>query len=252
VAQTLLWCTALGRMNVAQTLLSVRCSARFRIAHRLPAVTNRVLLTLFFAVMVWSLIHPHDYFTWILEVFPAIIDIAVVLALHKRFPLTPLVLTLLTLHAIILMVGGHYTYAEVPLGFWMKQVFHFTRNNYDRIGHVAQGFVPALVAREVLIRRNVVRTRGWRYYIIVSICLAISAAYELLEWRVSVATGSAGDAFLGTQGDVWDTQKDMATALVAALIAPLLLGRLQDRQIARLPRDREPTKVREEAEHGIA
>jgi putative membrane protein len=203
-------------------------------------VTNRVLLTLFFAMFVWSLIHPHDYFTWILEVFPAIIGIALVLALHKRFPLTPLVLTLLTLHAMILMVGGHYTYAEVPLGFWMKSAFHFTRNHYDRIGHFAQGFVPALVAREVLIRRAVVRTRGWRYFIIVSICLAISAAYELLEWRVSVASGSAGDAFLGTQGDVWDTQEDMATALIAALIAPVLLGRLHDRQIARLERrDRE-------------
>ena len=130
-------------------------------------MTNRVLLTLFFAVFVWSLIHPHDYFTWILEVFPAIIGIALIFALRRRFPLTPLVLTLLTLHAIILMVGGHYTYAEVPLGFWMKEVFHFTRNHYDRIGHFAQGFVPAMVAREVLIRRDVVRTRGWRYFIIV-------------------------------------------------------------------------------------
>jgi len=202
-------------------------------------MTNRVLLTLFFAVFVWSLIHPHDYFTWILEVFPAIIGIALIFALRRRFPLTPLVLTLLTLHAIILMVGGHYTYAEVPLGFWMKETFHFTRNHYDRIGHFAQGFVPAMVAREVLIRRDVVRTRGWRYFIIVSICLAISAAYELLEWRVSVASGSAGDAFLGTQGDVWDTQEDMATALAGALMAPLILGRLQDRQIARLQRDRE-------------
>jgi putative membrane protein len=118
-------------------------------------------------------------------------------------------------------------------------MFHFTHNHYDRIGHFAQGFVPAMVAREVLIRRDVVRTRGWRYFIIVSICLAISAAYELLEWRVSVATGSAGDTFLGTQGDVWDTQEDMATALAGALIAPLLLGRLQDRQIARLQHDRE-------------
>jgi putative membrane protein len=146
-------------------------------------VTNRVQLFLFFAVFVWSLIHPHDYFTWILEVFPAIIGILLIFALRRRFPFTPLVLTLLTLHAIILMVGGHYTYAEVPVGFWMKSAFHFTRNHYDRIGHFAQGFVPAMVAREVLIRRDVVRTRGWRYFIIVSICLAISAAYELIEWR---------------------------------------------------------------------
>jgi len=157
-----------------------------------------------------------------------------VVALRKRFPLTPLLLVLLTLHAIILMVGGHYTYAEVPLGFWMRDLLHTTRNDYDRIGHFAQGFVPAIVAREVLIRRKVVRGRGWLYFIIVAICLAISAAYELLEWRVSIATGSKGDAFLGTQGDVWDTQEDMATALVAALIAPLLLGRWHDRQIASL------------------
>ena len=200
-------------------------------------MTNRILLTLFFAVFIWSLIHPHDYFTWILEVFPAIIGIVLILAVRRRFPLTPLVLTLLTLHAIILMVGGHYTYAEVPLGFWMKEAFHFTRNHYDRLGHFAQGFVPAMAAREILIRRNVVRGRGWLYFVIVAICLAISAAYELLEWRVSVATGSAGDAFLGTQGDVWDTQEDMATALIGALMAPLLLGHLHDRQLARLPHD---------------
>jgi putative membrane protein len=197
-------------------------------------VTNRLLLTLFIAVFVWSLIHPHDYVTWILEVFPAIIGIILVIAVRKSFPLTPLLLTLLTLHAIILMVGGHYTYAEVPLGFWMRDAFHLSRNDYDRIGHFAQGFVPAIAAREILIRRNVVRTRGWRYFIIVAICLAISAAYELLEWRVSVATGSSGDAFLGTQGDVWDTQEDMATALIAALMAPLLMGHFHDRQLARL------------------
>jgi putative membrane protein len=197
-------------------------------------VTNRLLLTLFIAVLVWSLIHPHDYFTWILEVFPAIVGIILVIAVRKRFPLTPLLLTLLTLHAIILMVGGHYTYAEVPLGFWMRNAFHLGRNDYDRIGHFAQGFVPAIAAREILIRRDVVRGRGWRYFIIVAICLAISAAYELLEWRVSVATGSSGDAFLGTQGDVWDTQEDMATALIAALMAPLLVGYFHDRQLARL------------------
>jgi len=197
-------------------------------------VTNRLLLTLFIAVFVWSLIHPHDYFTWFLEVFPAIIGIVLIFAVRKRFPLTTLLLTLLTLHAIILMVGGHYTYAEVPLGFWMRDVFHLGRNDYDRIGHFAQGFVPAIAAREILIRRNVVRGRGWLYFIIVAICLAISAAYELLEWRVSVATGSSGDAFLGTQGDVWDTQEDMATALVGALLAPPLLGWLHDRQLSRL------------------
>ena len=196
--------------------------------------TNAALLTLFFAVLVWSAVRPHDYFTWCMEVFPAIVGIAIIAATHRRFPLTPLLLVLLTLHAIILMVGGHYTYAEVPLGFWMERPFHLVRNDYDRIGHFAQGFVPALVAREIFIRRRVVKSRGWIYAIVVLICLGISAAYELLEWGTALATGSKADAFLGTQGDPWDTQEDMATALVGALVAPLLLGRVQDRQIERL------------------
>ena len=193
---------------------------------------NRALLAIFLAVLAWSLIRPHDYFTWFLESFPALIGIVIVIALRHRFPLTPLLLVLLTIHAAILMIGGHYTYAEVPIGFWVRDLLHASRNDYDRVGHFAQGFVPAIVAREILIRRNVVRGRGWLYFIVVAICLAISATYELLEWRVSIATGSKGDAFLGTQGDVWDTQEDMATALAGALIAPLLLGRLHDRQIA--------------------
>jgi putative membrane protein len=192
------------------------------------------LLVAFFAVLVWSLIAPHDYFTWFLEVFPALIGVALVVALRRRFPLTPLLLVLLTIHAMILMLGGHYTYAEVPLGFWMRDAFGLARNDYDRIGHFAQGFVPAIAAREILIRRDVVRKRGWLYFLVVAICLAISASYELLEWGVSIATGSKGDAFLGTQGDVWDTQEDMATALVGALLAPLLLGRWHDRQLAKL------------------
>jgi putative membrane protein len=196
--------------------------------------SGRALLFLFIAVLVWSFIRPHDYFTWFLEVFPALIGIVLVLATHRRFPLTPMLYTLLCLHAIILMVGGHYTYAEVPLGFWMQRAFHLVRNDYDRIGHFAQGFVPAIISREILIRLGVIRKRGWLFFIVVSICLAISAAYELVEWRVSVATGSAGDAFLGTQGDVWDTQEDMATALVGAIVAQLVLGRWHDRQIERL------------------
>jgi putative membrane protein len=138
------------------------------------------------------------------------------------------------IHAAILMVRGHYTYAEVPLGFWMRGILQTARNDYDRIGHFAQGFVPAIVAREILIRRRVVKSSGWLYFIVVAICLAISASYELLEWRVSVASGSSADAFLGSQGDPWDTQEDMATALVAAMIAPLLLGRIHDRQIQKL------------------
>jgi len=197
-------------------------------------VTRRVLLVLFLLALAWSAIRPHDYFTWWLEVFPALIGVVLLIATAKRFPLTPLLYVLLFLHALILIVGGHYTYAEVPLGFWMRDAFGFARNNYDRIGHFAQGFVPAIIAREILIRRDVVRKRGWLFMIVVSICLAVSALYELLEWRVAVASGSAGDAFLGTQGDVWDTQEDMALALTGAIVAQLLLGRLHDRQIARI------------------
>jgi putative membrane protein len=186
------------------------------------------------AVFIWSLIRPHDYFTWFLEVSPALIGLILAVATYRRFPLTPLVYMLLIIHAAILMLGGHYTYAKVPLGFWISDIFHTARNDYDRIGHFAQGFVPAILAREILIRRGVVRGRGWIYFIVVSICLAFSACYELLEWRVSVATGSKGDAFLGTQGDIWDTQKDMAMALIGALLAPLILGRIHDRQIQNL------------------
>jgi putative membrane protein len=192
------------------------------------------LLVLFLIALIVSAIQPHDYFTWILEVFPAIIGAALLIATRRSFPLTPLLYILLFLHALILIVGGHYTYALVPFGFWMRDAFGFARNHYDRIGHFAQGFVPAIVAREILIRRNVVRGRGWLFAIVVAFCLAISAAYELLEWTVSALSGSKGDSFLGTQGDIWDTQKDMALALAGAITAPLLLGRWHDRQIARL------------------
>jgi len=190
------------------------------------------LLALFLAVFAWSMIQPHDWFTWGLEVFPAVIGLALLVATHKRFPLTPLLLVLLFLHAIILVVGGHYTYALVPLGFWMQDAFGFTRNHYDRIGHFAQGFIPAILAREILIRNDVVRGRTWLFTIIVSICLAFSAAYELLEWSVAAISGSKGDSFLGTQGDIWDTQKDMALAAIGAIAAQLALGRVHDRQLS--------------------
>jgi putative membrane protein len=189
---------------------------------------------LFVVALAWSAIRPHDYFTWILEVFPALIGVVLLLATHKRFPLTPLLCILLFVHALILIVGGHYTYAEVPLGFWMERALGFTRNHYDRIGHFAQGFVPAIVAREILIRRDVVRGRGWLFMIVVSICLAISSAYELLEWIVAVLSGSAGDAFLGTQGDVWDTQKDMFLAGVGAVVAQVTLARVHGKQLREL------------------
>jgi putative membrane protein len=202
-----------------------------------------LLLCVFFAVLAWSAIHPHDYFTWILEVFPALIALGILGLTYPKFQFTTLVYILITIHACILFAGGHYTYAEVPLGNWVRDHFHLARNHYDRLGHFAQGFVPALVAREVLLRRKIVLRRGWLSFIVVSICLAISAAYELLEWRVSVATGSAGDAFLGTQGDPWDTQEDMATALVGALFALLVFSRWHDRMIESGNRQRSAVKA---------
>jgi putative membrane protein len=194
-------------------------------------VLARVLLAAYLAVLVWSAIRPHDYFTWFMEVFPALIGIVIVIAIQRRAGITPLLLALLTVHAAILMVGGHYTYAEVPLGSWMQQWFGWARNDYDRIGHFAQGFVPALAAREIFIRRGVVRSRAWRFAIIVLVCLGISAAYELLEWTTALAMGTRADDFLGTQGDPWDTQEDMATALAGAITALVLLPRVHDRQI---------------------
>lgn len=192
------------------------------------------LLLGFAAVLTWSVIHPHDYFTWGLEIFPAITALAALALTYRRFQFTTLIYVLIFLHACILFVGGHYTYAAVPPFNWLRDHFHLARNDFDRVGHFAQGFVPALVAREVLLRNKVVLKRGWLVFIVLSICLAISAAYELLEWRVSVASGAAADSFLGTQGDPWDTQEDMATALVGALAALLLFPKWHDRLIAQL------------------
>jgi putative membrane protein len=201
---------------------------------RMPQGQSRPLICLlgaFVAVLAWSAVHPHDYFTWALEIFPALIALGVLVLTYPRFQFTTFVYLLITIHACILFVGGHYTYAEVPLGNWVRDYFHQARNDYDRLGHFAQGFVPALVAREVLLRRKIVLRRGWLFFIVISMSLAISAAYELLEWRVAVATGSAADAFLGTQGDPWDTQEDMATALAGALVALLGFSRWHDRLI---------------------
>ncbi len=171
-----------------------------------------------------------------MEVFPIFIAVPILIATARRFPLTPLVYRLILVHALILMVGGHYTYAKVPLGFWAEKAFHLARNDYDRIGHFAQGFVPAILAREILLRRTPVRSRGWVFFLTTCVCLALSAAYELFEWGTAVATGSKADAFLGTQGDPWDTQWDMFIALVGALAAQLSLGQVHDRQVARMPR----------------
>ncbi len=191
-------------------------------------------LGIYFAVLIWSAIEPKGYFIWILEVGPALIGLVILVLTYKKFPLTPLLYTLILIHCIILMVGGHYTYAEVPLFDWIKPYFGFERNNYDRVGHFAQGFVPAIIAREILIRLKIVTLPNWRNFIIVSICLAFSAFYELIEWAVALMTGEDADAFLATQGDIWDTQSDMALALLGAICALLLLSRVHDRQLARV------------------
>lgn len=186
---------------------------------------------MFLAVLIWSGITPHDYLTWLLEVSPALIAAAVLVSTRNSFPLTTLVYVLILIHCIILMVGGHYTYAEVPLFDRLAEVFDLERNNYDKLGHFAQGFVPALVAREVLIRKRVVPDPRWRDFFIVSFCLGFSAFYELIEWWVALLSDEAAESFLGTQGYVWDTQSDMAWALAGAVLSLPLLGRWHDQQL---------------------
>jgi putative membrane protein len=192
------------------------------------------LLLLGAVALIVSGVHPYDRTTWILEVFPIFLGVPVLLATARRFPLTPLAYRLLFVHALILMLGGHYTYARVPLGFWVQDLLGLARNHYDRLGHFAQGFVPAILAREVFVRRGVLRRGGWLFFLVTCFCLALSACYEFVEWWSAVIGGSAADAFLGTQGDVWDTQWDMFLAFLGAMSAQVLLGRVQDRQIARL------------------
>lgn len=186
------------------------------------------------ALLAVSAIHAYDRATWLLEVAPILIGVPVLLGTARRFPLTPLVYRLILLHAIILMIGGHYTYARVPLGYWAESVFGLTRNDYDRLGHFAQGFVPAMIAREILLRRTPLRPGGWLFFIVASIALAISACYEFVEWWTALAGGEAATDFLGTQGDVWDTQWDMLFALVGACTAQLLLATRHDRELAGL------------------
>jgi len=192
---------------------------------------DKIWLLVFAVVLAWSAINPADYFTWFLEVLPAIIGLLVLLATRRSFPLTRLAYLLILVHCIILMVGGHYTYAEVPLFDWIRDAFDHARNNYDKVGHFAQGFIPAIIAREILLRKQIVVVRSWLNFLVVCFCLAFSAFYELIEWFVAVASGSSAEAFLATQGYVWDTQSDMAFALAGAVAALLLLGRLHDRQL---------------------
>jgi len=191
-------------------------------------IIKYIWLGLFFSVLIWSGINPKDQFTWFLEVLPAIIGVVIMLGTYKQFKLTPILYWFILAHCIVLMVGGHYTYAEVPL---FDNLFGSERNNYDKVGHFFQGFVPALLAREILLRKNVVNGKGWLITFIISICLAFSAFYELLEWWVALLSGENAEAFLGTQGYIWDTQSDMGLALLGAICSLLVLSKVHDKQL---------------------
>jgi putative membrane protein len=195
---------------------------------------TRTWLGIFFITLFWSGINPKDYLTWLLETAPALIALIVLFMTRQKFRLTDLAYNLILIHSLILMVGAHYTYAEVPLFDWLQDAFNLERNNYDKVGHLAQGFVPAIIAREVLIRNHVLLNIKWLNFFIVCICLSISAVYELLEWCVALVSSEAAEAFLGTQGDHWDTQSDMAFALLGAILALALLSSIHDRHIAKL------------------
>lgn len=188
-------------------------------------------LLIFFSFLLWSGINPKDQFTWFLEVFPAIIGIIILITTYKNFKLTTLIYALILVHCIILMIGGHYTYAEVPFFDYIKEVFNQDRNNYDKVGHFAQGFIPAMVAREILIRKNVIPSNAWRNFFIVCFCLAFSAFYELIEWWVAIFSGEDAEAFLGTQGYVWDTQSDMLLALIGSIVFLAACRKWQDSSI---------------------
>ena len=195
-----------------------------------------IWLFLFSATLIWSSIQPSDRLTWLLEVLPAIIAVLVLAYTYRTFPLTPVNYLLILCHCIILMIGGHYTYAEVPLFNDLAHVLNSTRNNYDKLGHFAQGFVPALVAREIFIRLNVLKNTRWMIFFIICFCLAFSAFYELIEWWVALLADSNAQAFLGTQGYLWDTQSDMAWALIGAISSLVLLSRIHDKQLGSLNR----------------
>ena len=188
-------------------------------------------LFLFYSVLLWSAINPKEYLTWFLEVFPALLGFMILLFTYKRFPLTPLTYILILLHSIILMIGGHYTYAHVPFFDSLAEIFDWSRNNYDKVGHLAQGFIPAIIARELLLRKTPLTSDIWLHFIIISICLALSALYEILEWIVAIIIGQDAEAFLGTQGYIWDTQSDMGFAFLGASLALLSLSRIHNKQL---------------------
>lgn len=193
-----------------------------------------ILIILFFAGLIISAINPHDYFTWILETFPAIIGFIVLLATYKRFQFTYFTYVMILIHCYILFIGGHYTYALVPAFDWVRDAFHQTRNNYDKLGHFFQGFVPAMILMELFIKLDVIKKRSWLPFLVICVCGTISLLYELLEWFVSITSGASGDSFLGTQGDVWDTQSDMLCAVVGAISMLIFVSKILDRQINKM------------------
>lgn len=193
-----------------------------------------VLIILFLLGLVISGIHPHDYFTWLLEVFPAIIGLFVLLITFKKFKFSDLTYFLILAHCYILFIGGHYTYAEVPLFDWIKDTFEQSRNNYDKVGHFAQGFVPAMIVRELFIRKEIVKQKSWLSFLTVCVCIAISVFYEFLEWLVAIIIGESADSFLGTQGYVWDTQSDMLYATIGAMCMVIFISKIQDKQIEKM------------------
>jgi len=194
----------------------------------------RIFIILFFIGLIVSGMYPHDYFTWILEVFPGIIGFIVLMFSFKRFRFTDFTYIFILIHCYILFIGGHYTYAEVPLFDWIKELFHQSRNNYDKVGHFAQGFIPAMVVRELFVRLEIVKRGKWLSFLCVCVCLSISACYELFEWFVAVASGQSAEAFLGTQGDNWDTQSDMLFALIGAVCMVVFASGIQDKYINKI------------------
>jgi putative membrane protein len=189
------------------------------------------LLAAFLACLAISAVHPIDYFTWFIEIVPAFIALGLLLAIWKRFRLSNFTLTLILIHSLILMLGGHYSYEKFPLGDWAKEAFNLGRNHFDRVGHLAQGFFPALVAREVLLRRTPLKAGAWMFFLVTCVCLAFSALYELFEMAMALHLGSSADKFLGSQGDIWDAQWDMTMALIGAIVGQIALSKAQDKAL---------------------
>jgi putative membrane protein len=193
--------------------------------------TLKIYILIFFLALLWSGINPRDQFTWLLEVIPALVAFAILAFTYKKFRFTNFAYLLILIHSIILMVGGHTTYAEMPLFNWLRDTFDLARNYYDRLGHLAQGFIPALILREIVIRKNIINGRRWQFALIIMSILGASAFYEFFEWGISLVSGEAGNAFLGTQGDIWDTQWDMFMCLIGSIVSLLSLGKIHDKYL---------------------